>query len=133
MIRLTATKTLNDLTVTACVELADGAPDIPGKLRALLDQVAAVTAKPPANGQAPPAGQQPAHAAPANGNGEPDRLSQKQRNYALALASRSGIKGLAGLDKKSMEFAGKKLAELTRAEGSALIDHLREQSEKAAS
>ena len=135
MIRLTATRNQNDITITASVELADGATDLPAKLRTLVDHVTAVTTKPPANGHAQPPAGQPGHAGPTNGNGEDhaEGISAKQRTFALALASRLAIKGVAGLSKKAEELLGKKLNDLSRREASQLIDYLREQSDKAAS
>jgi hypothetical protein len=75
---------------------------------------------------------------PTNGNGDThggsgEGLSIKQRNFALGLAARVGIKGIGGLNTKAQELFGKPLATLTRAEGSSLIDHLKAAGEEAKS
>lgn len=123
MIRLTATRNLNDITITASVELADGATDLPGKLRTLVDHVTAVAAKPPGTGHSqPPVGQPPYWGTP-NGNGDDhgDGISPKQRSSALVRPLAVSFGGAPGGVARGPALSGPLLAIQGPAAGEARL------------
>lgn len=129
MIRLSVTRGLDptSVTITASVELAEGAPDIPGKLRTLVEQLAVVMATPTANGHSPAPNHPPAHtSSPPNGQGAETPATSKQVSFINSLRAKCGLR-MADLAARIEEVCGPgaTLKSLSKDQASALIEGLK--------
>jgi len=137
------------LSITASVEVADNDADPVGRIRALLDQVLGNAGLVPRVGngksaavpQASVPSPAPTHNGngnghiPVNGNSAPSgeaRISPKQRGFLLGLAAKQGLKAADLNERAKARFgADATLANLSKAEASALIEELKAEAPAA--
>lgn len=141
---------LGSLSITASVEVSDNEADPVGRIRALLDQVLGNAGLVPRVGNGKPAAVPQAPAAqapaqphngnghghgPANGNGSPNgdaRMSAKQRGFLLGLGAKLGLKAADLAERAKARFgADATLANLSKAEASAMIEELKAEAPAA--